>query len=86
MPDAHFLCSGHRPDDLYGYFMTEEEGKAIKVFPIQEKLRYLVPFHQVSETIDYLRDLANDFHTYYNAHQFLVGDEKVEPRFMFHRP
>ncbi len=28
--------------------------------------------HQLSH---YLRDLANDFHTYYNAHQFLVDDE-----------
>jgi len=30
--------------------------------------------HQLSH---YLRELANDFHTYYNAHQFLVDDEKV---------
>ena len=26
---------------------------------------------------EYLRDLANDFHTYYNAHQFIVDDEKI---------
>jgi arginyl-tRNA synthetase len=25
--------------------------------------------------VHYLRDLANDFHTYYNAHTFLVDDE-----------
>ena len=25
----------------------------------------------------YLRDLANDFHTYYNANQFLVEDDVV---------
>jgi len=25
----------------------------------------------------YLQELANDFHTYYNAHQFLVDDENV---------
>ncbi len=25
----------------------------------------------------YLRELANDFHTYYNAHQFLVDDAGV---------
>jgi arginyl-tRNA synthetase len=31
----------------------------------------LAPQHLVH----YLRDLANDFHTYYNAHQFIVGDE-----------
>lgn len=27
--------------------------------------------------IHYLRELANDFHTYYNAHQFLVEDAKI---------
>jgi len=27
--------------------------------------------------VHYLRDLANDFHTYYNAHQFLVDDAEV---------
>ncbi|MCF7989328.1 MAG: arginine--tRNA ligase [Thiohalocapsa sp.] len=30
--------------------------------------------HQLT---NYLRELANDFHTYYNAHQFLVEDEKL---------
>ncbi len=27
--------------------------------------------------INYLRELATDFHTYYNAHQFLVEDDKL---------
>lgn len=30
--------------------------------------------HQLTH---YLRDLANDFHTYYNAHQFLVNDDAL---------
>ncbi|WP_419605665.1 DALR anticodon-binding domain-containing protein, partial [Thiolapillus sp.] len=30
--------------------------------------------HQLTH---YLRDLANDFHTYYNAHQFLVDDDAL---------
>ncbi len=30
--------------------------------------------HQLSH---YVRELANDFHTYYNAHQFLVGDDAL---------
>ena len=25
----------------------------------------------------YLRDLANDFHTYYNAHAFIVDDARL---------
>ncbi len=27
--------------------------------------------------VHYLRDLANDFHSYYNAHQFIVNDDKL---------
>jgi len=30
--------------------------------------------HEPHQLIHYLRALANDFHTYYNAHQFLVDD------------
>lgn len=33
--------------------------------------------HEPHQLILYLRELANDFHTYYNAHQFLVEDAKV---------
>jgi arginyl-tRNA synthetase len=31
--------------------------------------------HEPHQLAHYLRDLANDFHTYYNAHQFIVDDE-----------
>ena len=27
--------------------------------------------------VHYLRDLANDFHTYYNAHVFIVGEDEL---------
>jgi len=30
--------------------------------------------HEPHQLIHYLRELANHFHTYYNAHQFLVDD------------
>ncbi|MCK5862175.1 MAG: DUF1926 domain-containing protein [Candidatus Hydrogenedentes bacterium] len=60
LDDAHFLCSGLRPEDMYGYYMTEDGGHTLKVFPILEKLRYLVPFHQVHETIEYLRECATE--------------------------
>ena len=60
LDDSHFLCSGLHPDELYGCYMTEEEGAAIRVFPILERLRYLVPFHPVEETIEYLRERATE--------------------------
>lgn len=31
--------------------------------------------HEPHQLAHYLRELANDFHTYYNAHQFLVEDD-----------
>jgi arginyl-tRNA synthetase len=33
--------------------------------------------HEPHQLILYLRELANEFHTYYNAHQFLVDDANI---------
>ena len=33
--------------------------------------------HEPHQLIHYLRELANNFHTYYNAHQFLVEDANI---------
>jgi len=33
--------------------------------------------YEPHQLIQYLRELANEFHTYYNAHQFLVDDVKI---------
>ena len=33
--------------------------------------------HEPHQVAHYLRELANDFHTYYNAHQFLVEDSAL---------
>jgi len=33
--------------------------------------------HEPHQIAHYLRDLANAFHTYYNAHQFIVDDDKI---------
>ncbi len=56
LDDSHFLCSGLTREDLFGYYLTEDEGQSVKVFPILEKLRYLIPFHQVRESIAFLRE------------------------------
>jgi arginyl-tRNA synthetase len=33
--------------------------------------------YEPHQLIQYLRELANEFHAYYNAHQFLVDDAKI---------
>ena len=55
--DYHFKKSGLREEDLYGYYLTEENGKVVKVFPGSETLRYIIPFHPPEETLEYLSRL-----------------------------
>jgi hypothetical protein len=55
--DYHFKKSGLREEDLYGYYLTEEQGKVLKVFPGSEILRYIIPFHPPEETLEYLSRL-----------------------------
>jgi arginyl-tRNA synthetase len=42
-----------------------------------ETLEYCALQRAPHALVHYLRDLANDFHTYYSAHQFLVDDEAL---------
>lgn len=55
--DYHFKKSGLREENLYGYYLTEEEGDVLKVFPGSEILRYIIPFHPPEETLAYLSRL-----------------------------
>ena len=58
LDDAHFRNAGFSEEDTLHYYLTEEEGKPLYIFPINEKLRYLVPFAEPQETIDYLFKMA----------------------------
>ncbi|MBU8921944.1 MAG: DUF1926 domain-containing protein [Bacteroidales bacterium] len=55
--DSHFKSTGFLSSEMRGYFMTEENGSYIKVFPIDRGLRYLVPFHEPEEVIKYFREI-----------------------------
>ncbi len=56
--DYHFRCAGIPQNELTGYYVTEDEGRLLFIFPDSEKLRYLVPFSKPEECIDYLREIA----------------------------
>ncbi|MGB5505050.1 MAG: alpha-amylase/4-alpha-glucanotransferase domain-containing protein [Sulfurovum sp.] len=51
MDDYHFQCAGFDEDILDGYYMSEEGGKEIGLFPISKKLRYAIPFLNVDSAI-----------------------------------
>ncbi len=61
LDDFHFRSAGLRDDELYGYYLTEDEGRLLKIFPGSEKLRYTIPFADPQETINYLRQIADRF-------------------------
>lgn len=59
LDDFHFCNAGLSSEQLYGGYVTEEEGQLVTVYPGSERLRYLIPFAPASETIDYLRGIAD---------------------------
>lgn len=52
--DSHFALAGLDPETLGGYYLTEEQGASVAVFPINQRLRYLVPFSDPAESLRYL--------------------------------
>lgn len=58
--DSHFKFAGCRQEAITGYYLTEDQGSAIRIFPMDEKLRYYIPFQNPEETIQYLSSLATE--------------------------
>lgn len=61
LDDTHFRNAGLHDDELHGYQLTEEDGRLLKVFAGGERLRYLIPYRDPQETINYCREIANRF-------------------------
>ncbi|MBI1325630.1 DUF1926 domain-containing protein [bacterium] len=58
LDDYHFTRAGLSPDALGGYFLTEDQGHVLRLFPNSEALRYLVPWREPEAAVDYLLKLA----------------------------
>ncbi|MGB8657144.1 MAG: alpha-amylase/4-alpha-glucanotransferase domain-containing protein [Candidatus Zixiibacteriota bacterium] len=58
--DSHFKYSGLSDEDLLGYYLTEEEGSVLALFPSSKFLRYSIPFQEPQETLKYLRKIASE--------------------------
>jgi len=55
MDDYHFQCAGFDEELLDGYYMTEEGGQKLALFPISKKLRYAIPFLSVDRALDAIK-------------------------------
>jgi len=58
--DYHFLCAGKQPEELLGYFSTEEEGHQLDLFPISEALRYRLPFAPAPEAVGFIEGQSRE--------------------------
>lgn len=58
--DSHFKSTGFSSDEMRGFFLTEEDEAFIRVFPIDKRLRYLIPFEDPEATICYLHGIVEE--------------------------
>jgi alpha-amylase len=58
--DSHFKSAGLEDNQLDGYYITEDQGHILKIFPASERLRYTIPFETPETTIEHLRAKANE--------------------------
>lgn len=57
--DYHFIASGFYENMLHGHFLTEQDGRGMMIFPISEKLRYMIPFRPAEDVVAYLGEVAD---------------------------
>jgi len=58
LDDVHFKNVGLEDQDLYGYYATEDQSSALKIYATSKSLRYTIPWRPVHETIQNMRSLA----------------------------
>ena len=56
--DTHFKYGGYTDDELFGYYVTEEQGHAINLFSSLQYLRFNTPWGSVTELLAWLHELA----------------------------
>ena len=61
LDDTHFLSAGLQPWQLHGSFVTDEDGRSLRLVPSLKALRYTIPFRDHEETFRILRE-AGDHH------------------------
>ncbi len=60
LDDSHFKYAGLEDQQLLGYYVTEDQGKTLKIFPGSELLRYYIPFEEPAKCIEYFRSCATE--------------------------
>lgn len=59
LDDTHFKAAGLADHELDRLWLTEGDGGTLAVFPVSERLRYVIPFGAPEEAMDHLRYLGD---------------------------
>ncbi|MCJ7651065.1 MAG: DUF1925 domain-containing protein, partial [Candidatus Lokiarchaeota archaeon] len=57
--DNHFRSTGITENETFYTYTTEDQGKTLRIFPINEKIRYLTPWKPTYMTFDYLKSVTD---------------------------
>jgi len=57
--DTHFTSAGLNEEQLFGYYVTEEQGHTLKIFATSRTLRYIIPWEQPERVLEWLRGQAD---------------------------
>jgi hypothetical protein len=60
LDDTHFLMAGLSSDELYGYYITEDQGNSLFVVPNPKLMRELIPWKSVTTVYESFRHLADN--------------------------
>ena len=71
LDDIHFKNVGLDDSDLLGYYATEDQSDALRVYATSKALRYTIPWRPARETIATLRSLA----TFDGRRILVMGDD-----------
>ena len=55
LDDTHFTAAGVEANRLHGTYLTEDLGVQLQLVPSLKKLRYTIPFRDMGETFEFLR-------------------------------
>ncbi|MHA1670051.1 MAG: alpha-amylase/4-alpha-glucanotransferase domain-containing protein [Promethearchaeota archaeon] len=58
--DNHFRSTGITENETFYTYITEDQGKTLRIFPINEKIRYLTPWKPTYMTFDYLKSVTDN--------------------------
>ena len=58
LDDTHFLYAGLKKEQTYAYYITEDVGKTIAIFPSDKELRYSIPYQHSDHIINYFKSVS----------------------------